>query len=301
MTFDVRDKAFNDIFDTGAALEPIVNGLKITEGIIWHHRDHYLIWSDMGTGIVYRWSEADGTGIIKKPSNITNGNFVDRQGRIVSCEHATSCVSRIEPDGRYIKVLATHYKGKELNSPNDIIVDSKDRIWFSDPTYGRISPTVGVARECQLGYQGVYRLDPDGTLTLVADDYVQPNGLCFMPGEQTLLINDTGKKHIRTYAVKADGTLSGGEILAVISGEGPGNPDGMKVDEKGRIYCNGPGGVHVLTPDGKMLGVVRTPEPARNFCFGGKDNSDFFIAASSLIIRVRTKTRGVKFFPDQPA
>jgi gluconolactonase len=162
--------------------------------------------------------------------------------------------------------------------------------------HGRTSPTVGVARETQLGFQGVYRLDPDGSLTLVADDFVQPNGLCFMPGEQILLINDTGKEHIRGFKLNADGSLSGGEVLAIVTGQGPGKPDGMKVDVEGRIYCNGPGGVHVLTPEGKTLGVIRTPEQSRNFCFGGRDYSELFIAASSKILRVRTKTRGLPAF-----
>ena len=296
MKFDVRDESFHSIIDAGAELEPIATGLKITEGIIWHPIDNYLIFSDMGTGTIHKWTEQDGLSILRKPSNIANGNFVDRQGRIVTCEHATSCVSRIEADGRYIKVLATHYQGKELNSPNDIIVDSKDRIWFTDPTYGRTSPTVGVARSGELGFQGVYRLDPDGTLTLVAKDFVQPNGLCFMPGEKILLINDTGKEHIRSFALNPDGTLSGGEVLTTVSGQGPGKPDGMKVDLEGRIYCNGPGGVHIFTSTGKMLGVIRTAEQSRNFCFGGKEFSDFFIAASSIIFRIRTKTKGLRSF-----
>jgi gluconolactonase len=153
-----------------------------------------------------------------------------------------------------------HYKCKELNSPNDIIVDSRDRNWFSDPTCGRTSPTVGVMRDCPPGYQGVYRLDPDGSQTCVADDYVRPNALCLMPGEKALLINDTGRKHIRRYDVKAGGTLSGGEALADISSGGPANPDGMQVHEMGRIYCNDPGGVHILAPECRLLGIPRTPE-----------------------------------------
>ena len=153
MTFDVRDPEFNEIFDGNAQFETVASGLKITEGIIWHPTDNYLIFSDMGDGVVYKWTEQDKLSILKKPSNITNGNFVDRQGRIVSCEHATSCVSRIESDGRHIRVLATHYNGKALNSPNDIVVDSKDRIWFTDPPYGRTSPTVGVARDRQLDFR----------------------------------------------------------------------------------------------------------------------------------------------------
>lgn len=296
MIFDKTHAALEAIVRPEAVMEAISEGYKLTEGIIWNHVHDYLIFSDMAHGKVYKWTEAGGTSVIKTPSNITNGNFVDAEGRIVSCEHATSRVTRWEPDGRVITELASHYDGRELNSPNDLIVDTKGAIWFTDPTYGRTSPAAGVAREIPQPHKGVYRLDPDGTLTLAASDFEQPNGLCLEPGEGTLLVNDTPRDHIRRFTVEADGSLSGGEVIARLEGTEPGKADGLKVDEEGRIYCTGPGGVHVFEPSGALIGVIRTPDQCRNFCFGGADRADLFFATSSAIFRLRTKTRGVPIF-----
>lgn len=293
MLLDVRNAAFAQMIQADACLEPIATDLGITEGTVWHSVEDCLIFSDLVAAIVYRWSVSGGLEILRQPSNITNGNFLDQQGRLVSCEHATSCVSRTESDGRWVNVLADRYQGKQFNSPNDIIVDSKDRIWFTDPTYGRTSPRVGVLREQELSFQGVYRLDPDGALTLVADDYLQPNGLCLSPDEQTLLVNDTDRGHIRRYDVDPDGGVSGGEVLVEITGDEPGKPDGLKVDMAGNIYCTGPAGIHVLTKAGDLLGIIRTPEITRNFCFGGSDSKDLFIASTTTIFRLRMNIAGV--------
>ncbi len=152
--FVVKDSRFFDLIDTEAVLEAVSVGHKVTEGIIWWPQENCLIWSDMGVGKVYKWNpETFETSVIKFPSNINNGNFIDPEGRIVSCEHATSSITRMEPDGRYMKTLASHYNGKQLNSPNDVIVDSKGRIWFTDPTYGRTSPVAGIKREQELDFR----------------------------------------------------------------------------------------------------------------------------------------------------
>lgn len=293
MLYDIRDPSFLTLIEKDAEMEPLVTGLGITEGTVWHQAGNFLVFSDLAAGIVYRWSESEGHSVLRRPSNITNGNFIDRQGRVLSCEHSTNCVSRLESDGRRVTVLVDHYQGKALNSPNDIVVDSHDRIWFTDPTYGRTSPRVGILREQDLSFQGIYRLDPNGSLTLVADDYLQPNGLCFTPDEKTLLINDTDRRHIRRYTVSGDGILSGGEVLAELLGDDPGKPDGMKVDRAGNIYCTGPGGIHVLRESGDLLGIIRTPEMTRNFCFGGPDGKDLFLAASTTILRLRMKATGI--------
>lgn len=286
----------DQIINPNAFMQPISTGHALTEGIIWHDKDQYLIFSCMAQGKVFKWREGEGTSVIKTPSNITNGNFFDREGRMISCEHATSQLVRRSDDGRYSVVLASHYQGKELNSPNDVIVDLKGRIWFTDPTYGRTSPAAGVAREPQQAKRGVYRLDPDGTLTCVADDFEQPNGLCMTLGEKALLVNDTPRDHIRRFTVEADGSLSGGGVIAVLRADAPGKPDGLKIDEMGRIYCTGPGGVHVLTSEGEAIGIIRTPEQCRNFCFGGPELSDLYFATSTTIYRAKTLTRGVRFF-----
>ncbi len=283
----------SDIIAPDARLETIATGLTITEGTVWHPRDNYLVFSDLGTGKVYRWSEADGLSILRTPSNITNGNTIDRQGRIISCEHATNCVSRFEADPRHVKVLASTYQGVAFNSPNDVIVDSQDRIWFTDPDYGRTSPRVGIIRPLDLPYKGVFRLDPDGSITLVASDFIQPNGLCLTPDERHLLVNDTTRSHVRRFTVKADGSLEDGEVLATITGDGVGKPDGMKVDTAGRIYTTGPGGIHVLTPEGGFIGVIKTPANTRNFCFGNADYRTMYFAMDEAIARVQLRVTGV--------
>jgi gluconolactonase len=276
---------------TDSPIETIAAGLGITEGVVWHPRDRHLVFSDLSAGIVYRWTERDGSSVLRQPSNITNGNYVDREGRILSCEHATSCVVRHEP--RYVKVLASHYRGKELNSPNDVVCDSGGRIWFTDPLFGRTNPRVGVLREAQLGFQGVYRIEPDGSLTLIADDFEEPNGLCLAPGEGALYVNDTARKHIRRFAIRPDGQVAGGAVFANIEGDASGKPDGMKVDVEGRVYCTGAGGVHVLSPEGQLLEVIRTSAKTRNFCFGDDDGCTLFLAVDQMICRARVRTAGV--------
>ena len=217
-----------------------------------------------------RWSQKDGVTTFRKPCNKSNGLAWDLQGRLIVCEHASSHLTRTEPDGK-ITVLASHHDGKELNSPNDVVVKSDGAIYFSDPTYGR-KPHFGVPREPQLSFRGVYRLAPDGkTLTLLADDFGQPNGLCFSLDEKVLFVNDTDKQHIRAFDVKADGTLANSRVWAKTVGEGPGAPDGMKIDSTGNLYCCGPGGIHVFAPDATCLGVIKVPEYVANFCWGDDD------------------------------
>jgi gluconolactonase len=193
-------------------------------------------------------------------------------------------------------VLATHYEGRELNSPNDIVVKSDGRIYFTDPTYGRM-PYYGVERPQQLDFQGVYRVDPDGAnLTLLADDFSQPNGLCFSLDEKRLFVNDTERGHIRVFDVGADGGLTGGSVWAEVKGEGAGGPDGMKIDSRGNLYCCGPGGLHVFSPEAQSLGVIRVPEVVANFTWGDEDKKSLFLTASGSLYRVRTRTPGIPLF-----
>ncbi|CAN0606033.1 unnamed protein product, partial [Ectocarpus sp. 12 AP-2014] len=162
--------------------------------------------------------------------------------------------------GKRVTVLASHHGGKELNSPNDVTCDSQGRIWFTDPSFGRTREDLGLLREQDNPVQGVYRLDPDGHLALVCDDFLQPNGLCLSNDETQLFVNDSWGPTIRRFDVDDDGNLTGGNVWATIYGEGEGVPDGMKVDLNNRIFCNGPGGVHVLSPNGQFLGKIATPE-----------------------------------------
>ena len=178
MNVETRDERFRQVVGDDAPVEELANGFDFTEGAVWNHVDGYLIFSDMPGNVMRKWTAADGIQVFRRPSNMANGSFYDLQGRLISCEHATSRVTRTEQDGS-ITVLASHYDGKELNSPNDVIVKSDGSIYFSDPSFGRME-YYGVARDTELDIRGVYRLDPDsGDLTLLVDDFDQPNGLTF--------------------------------------------------------------------------------------------------------------------------
>ena len=204
--FEIRDMAFHDIIPVGEELEVIADGFGFTEGPIWHPDEHWLMFSDIIGSRQYRWSEEDGLSDFRRPSNQTNGNCFDLQGRVISCEHATSHLIRHDHDGKLINPIATHFEGQELNSPNDVIVDSKGRIWFTDPAFGRTRKELGIIREQQLPYQGVFRLDPDGKFVCVAADFKQPNGLCLSLDEKRLFVNDSPEGTIRVFDI-ADGGL----------------------------------------------------------------------------------------------
>ena len=238
-----------------------------------------------------RWSAKDGVTTFRKPCNKSNGLAWDLEGRLIVCEHASSRLTRTEANGS-ITVLASHHQDKELNSPNDVIVKSDGSIYFSDPTYGR-KPHLGVPRDPQLAFRGIYRVSPDAkSLTLLADDFGQPNGLCFSLDEKVLFVNDTDKQHIRAFDVKSDGTIVNSRIWAMTTGEGAGAPDGMKVDSAGNVYCCGPDGIHVFAPDAICLGVIHVPEYVANFCWGDDDLQSLFIAASTSIYRMRVVVPG---------
>lgn len=295
MNTEVRDDRFLAVVGVQVAVEAVATGFGFTEGPIWHPHERHLTFSDIPGNQMHRWTPVGGAVSFRKPSNMANGNTYDRKGRMLSCEHATSRVTRTEPNGT-ITVLATHYQGRQLNSPNDIVVKSDGWIYFTDPMYGRM-PYYGVEREPELDFRGVYRLAEDGSqLIVLAEDFAQPNGLCFSRDERRLFVNDTERGHIRVFDVGPNGLLSGGAVWAEVTGEGDGGPDGMKVDHDGNLYCCGPGGLHVHGPDGRSLGVIRTPEANANFTWGGNDYRTIFLTASSTLYRVRSNTPGTPLF-----
>jgi gluconolactonase len=289
--FAVYDDRFFDIVSPDAVLETVVDGFEFIEGVIWHPGRKEIIFSDIIGDTMYRWTKINGLSVFRKPSNMANGNVYDRQGRMLTCEHATSQVTRTEPDGE-ITILAAHYDGKELNSPNDIVTKRDGSIFFTDPASGR-SEKFGVLREQELDYQGVYRLDDQNVLTLLMDDFSKPNGLCFSLDEQHLFINDTDHGHIRVFDVNRQGILSNGKIWAELSKEGIGVADGMKIDQTGNLYCCGPGGVHIFNQGGTCLGIIKVPEQAANFNWGDDDLSSLYICASTKLLRIRVNTPGI--------
>lgn len=289
----VADPDMREVIDPQAVVEQVCTGFRFCEGPLWNAAAQALYFSDMPGDVRRRWSARDGVVEVRRPSHKCNGMTYDAAGRLYVCEHETSALVRETPDGQR-EVLATHYQGRELNSPNDVIVRSDGVVYFSDPTYGRM-PVFGLERPTQMGFQGVYRLRPDGTLTCEADDFDQPNGLCLSPDERTLYVNDTTRAHIRAFDVQADGALGGGRVFAADIGTGDyaeGVVDGMKCDEHGRVYVTGPAGIWVFAADGRHLGVVRMPEVAGNLNWGGADWRDLYCACSTSIYRVRLNVRG---------
>lgn len=297
MTVEIRDERFRAAVGDKASFERLGTGFVFTEGAVWHPRERHLIFSDIPGNHMRRWSAA-GIASFRQPSNKANGNTYDRAGRLLTCEHATSRVTRIAPNGT-IAVVASHYQGKELNSPNDIVVKSDGWIYFTDPTYGR-TKDFGVERPLQLDFRGVYRVREDGSaLTLLAGDFGQPNGLCFSRDETRLFVNDTERGHIRAFDLKPDGTLSGGAVWVEVARNGKGDPDGMKIDSAGNLYCcdcRDEGGLHVFAPDARLLGIIRPPEATANFTWGDDDMKSIFLTASTSLYRMRTNTPGIPLF-----
>jgi gluconolactonase len=292
MSLDIRDRALENIVDPTAELERLATGFLFTEGPLWDGRENCLLFSDMPGDIIRRWSAARGIETFRSPSNKANGLTWDREGRLLACEHATSRVTRTEADGT-ITVVASQRGGRELNSPNDIIVSRDGSIIFSDPTYGRMD-YYGLERPLPLDFRGVYRVAADGgEPQLIADDFGQPNGLCFSLDEGKLYVNDTERSHIRVFIHKSDGSFADAGVWAQTSGEGDGAPDGMKIDSAGNLFCAAQGGLHVFSPTGTCLGVIRVPEVAANFTWGDEDLKSLFITASTSLYRIRVKIPGL--------
>lgn len=297
MSVEIRDPAFERIVGTSVELERLGTGFLFTEGPLWHPRERYLLFSDMPGDIIRRWSAREGIRTYREPSNKANGLTWDRQGRLLACEHATSRVTRTEPDGS-ITVLASQRAGEELNSPNDIVVASDGAIYFSDPTYGRMD-FYGRERPVPLDFRGVYRIAPEGgEPQLLIDDFGQPNGLCFSLDETRLFVNDTERSHIRVFDRRPDGSLTDAGIWAETTGPGDGAPDGMKIDSEGNLYCAAQGGLHVFAPSGKCIGVIHIPEVAANFTWGDEDLCSIFVTASTSLYRMRVKVPGRSPYPD---
>jgi gluconolactonase len=284
---------FNDLIDVEAPVSQIGTGFIFTEGPIWHPLDHYLLFSDMPGDVRRRWDPEHGVTEVKRPANKCNGMTYDADLNLIVCEHATSMLVRERrPDGRR-EVLASHFGGKELNSPNDVCVRSDGSIYFTDPIYGR-SPHYGVERPHELGFQGVYRVpSAGGAPQLVVDDdlFNQPNGLCFSPDEKLVYINDSARRLIRVFDVLADGSLANARmfVTGIASETERGGPDGMKCDERGNVWVTAPGGLWVYAPSGELIGKLHAPEQVANLAWGGPDFHTLFLTASQSLYRVETK------------
>jgi gluconolactonase len=299
-SFEVVDARFHKIALPYVNVDALYTGCRWAEGPAWFAAGRYLVWSDIPNDRVLRFDETDGSvSVFMQPAMNSNGHTVDRQGRLVSCEHRSRCVSRIEVDGART-VLADRYDGKRLNSPNDVVVKSDDSIWFTDPSYGIDSDYEGDAAQGEIGASNVYRIDPrSGRVSIVATDFAQPNGLAFSPDETLLYVSDTGlthtpngPHHVRRFDVSADGrSLSGGDVLATCP---KGLYDGFRVDVHGNLWLSAGDGVHCHASDGTLLGKVLIPEAVSNLCFGGAKLNRLFICATTSLYSVFLNTRAAE-------
>ncbi len=290
---EVNSPRMLDLVDEDATVEQVCTGFQFTEGPVWHPGEQCLYFSDIPADTRRRWSEADGASDVRHPNNRGNGMTLDAGFNLYVCEHVTSVLARETPSGER-QVLASHYDGKTLNSPNDVVVKSDGSVYFSDPTYGR-TPGFGLERDQELDFQGVFRIAPDGELHCEADDFDQPNGLCFSPDETILYVDDTTHAHIRAFDVGVDGSLYNGRVFAGNIGDGTmqgGVVDGMKCDEQGNVYVTGPRGFWIFAPDGEHLGVIGMPEHSANLNWGGAGWNELYCTCSTSVYRVALKVAG---------
>jgi gluconolactonase len=294
----VLDPRFKKCFAGHVRVERLWTGARWAEGPAWFAAGRYLVWSDIPNNRMMRFVEPSGeVSVFRERSNNSNGNSVDNQGRLVTCEHLTRRVTRTEIDGS-ITVLADRWNGKRLNSPNDLVVKSDDSIWFTDPAYGIDTDYEGDQAPEEIGACHVYRLDPKtGALDAVVTDAVRPNGLAFSPDEKHLYLADTGAshkengpKHIRKFAVHG-AKLSGGEVFADSTA---GLFDGFRVDTAGRIWTSTAEGVHVYDPDGTLIGKILIPELVANVTFGGTKLNRLFICGTTSLYSMYVTARGSK-------
>lgn len=297
--FEFVDERFREVINPTARVHKLFEGCAWAEGPAWSPGWRSLVWSDIPNDRQMRYDESNGTvGVFRYPAGNTNGNTVDRQGRLLSCEHGGRRVSRTEFDGT-VTTIVDSYNGKRLNSPNDVVVKSDDTIWFTDPAYGIESDYEGNKEEMEQDGCYVFRVDPaSGEITVAADDFGRPNGLAFSPDESLLYVSDTGAthgadggRHIRRFTVHDDGTLSGGEVFATCAA---GFFDGFRSDVDGRIWASSGEGVHVYDPDGTLIGKVFVPEVVANVEFGGAKRNHLFICGTTSLYTVKVKTNGAQ-------
>jgi len=300
--------ALDALIDPEAPIEVLAEGFVWSEGPVWIQEDGgYLLLSDVPGNVMYRWSEAAGLSVFLDPSGHrgpdtsgfaepgSNGLIPGPPGTILMCDHGNRAVAIVDLATREKTFLATHFEGKRFNSPNDLVRASDGTIYFTDPPYGLEGRHASPLRE--MDHNGVYRLDPDGTLALLTKELSYPNGIILSPDERTLYVavSDPERAVVMAYPL-ANGSLGEGRVFvdftAQVGPERPGLPDGMAMDEAGNLFTTGPGGVHVLTRQGEPLGLISTGTKIAN-CTFGEDGRTMFLASSTMLARVRTRTRGL--------
>lgn len=309
-TIERVDPRINDLLPPDAKIEKLAAGFKWSEGPVWIPEGGFLLFSDVPQNCIFRWKEGEGLSVYMKPSGYTgseprggepgsNGLILDPQGRLVICQHGDRRVVRVERDGSWT-VLADRFEGKRFNSPNDLVFRSDGTLYFTDPPYGLQGPER--ERLGELGFCGVYRVTPDGKVTLLTKELSRPNGIALSPDEKTLYVaNSDGQRPIwMAYPVLEDGSIGPGRVFFdatpwVREGKLRGAPDGMAVDIHGNLWATGPGGVNIFTPKGEFLGRISPGVATANCCFGDPDGSTLYITAHMFLCRVKTRTKGLGF------
>ncbi len=277
--------AFADLVPDPAPTK-LLGGLQFTEGPVWRP-EGYLLFSDIPANRIVKYSPDSGAAeTYLSPSGNSNGLTLDREGRLMACEHTGRRVSRQGADGG-METVASHWNGKRLNSPNDLVVHSSGAVFFTDPPYG-ISP-----EDAEIGFNGVYRIDADGSVNLLANEFGRPNGIAFSPDESTLYVDDTERRNVRSFEVGDDLYIFGDRVLIDMDADEAGSPDGMKVDTLGNLYVTGAGGVWVVSAAGERLGVIAFPELPANVGFGGADGKTLFVTARTGLYSVRVGVAGI--------
>ena len=300
------DPSLDELIDVDAKIEVLASGFDWSEGPVWVPRDGgYLLFSDVPKNTVFKWQEEKGLEPFLKPSGFTgigrysdepgsNGLTLDRDGRLISCEHGDRRVSSMKwGEGKV--TLADRFEGKRLNSPNDVVVRSDGNVYFTDPPYGL--PGREKDEDQQYGFCGVFRIAKTGEVTLVTKEMTRPNGVALSPDEKILYVaqSDGSEPIIRAFDIAEDGSTSNSRVFydaSSLFGKHKGAPDGLKVDAKGNVFSTGPGGIHVITPEGKLLGRIDTHQATANCCWGGEKGSVLYITADMYICRIQTKTKG---------
>ncbi|MBI1418077.1 MAG: SMP-30/gluconolactonase/LRE family protein [Limimaricola sp.] len=295
LTAEVIDPAFSRFIIGNAPVIQLATGFSWVEGPVWFGDAGCLLFSDIPSNRILRWTPGSGITTYRAPSNYANGHTRDREGRLVSCEHGTRRVTRTEHDGT-ITVIADRFEGKRLNSPNDVVVKSDGTIWFSDPHYGIMTDYEGFRAEQELPCR-VYRVDPaTGEIAVMIDDMQCPNGLAFSPDEGLLYVADTGRmfsddpQHIRVYDMEGGRPVRGRHFHTV----SPGCADGFRLDSEGYLWTSAADGVHCIAPDGHLMGKIPVPELVSNICFGGRAKHELYITATSSLYRVTLNRSGVQ-------
>ncbi len=290
--FDVRDARFRALILPNVHIDTLYDGGRWLEGPVYVPASRHLLFSDIPNDRVLRWDEMTGyVGTFQQPSHFANGHTLDSRGRVLACEHQTRRVTRFEHDGR-VTVIADSYGGRQLNSPNDIVVGPDGAIWFTDPTYGILTEYEGGRCDSAIGSHNVYRVGPDG-IRAVITDLVQPNGLAFSPDGTVLYVADSGStpSRIMAYPMTSDGLPGAGHVLHSAQ---KGIYDGFRIDRLGNLWVAAEEGVLCLAADGTLLGRILTPEVVGNLCFGGPQRNRLFLCVTRRLMAVYLNVTGAQ-------